>query len=236
MKRILISFAFVFTVLALAATGPALATSIYYTSWESTPTQGEGGSISPTVTPFLWTVVSGSTAAVMNPSDLWFTHGTPYANGVPDGVSDMYIGQGTLYKDVATIIANTTYILTFYVGCRMGGDRDFVKNYTVSLYDISKNTALASIEHTVTGYTPGGPAPNPTRDTWVMGTITFTSTAGMAGDSLRIILSNIGGGNGEVISFDKINLDAAPVPLPSTPLLLGSGLLGLAGWRRFRKS
>jgi hypothetical protein len=27
-----------------------------------------------------------------------------------------------------------------------------------------------------------------------------------------------------------------PVPLPSTVLLLGSGLLGLAGWRRYRKS
>jgi hypothetical protein len=25
------------------------------------------------------------------------------------------------------------------------------------------------------------------------------------------------------------------VPLPPTVLLLGSGLLGLAGWRRFRK-
>jgi hypothetical protein len=26
------------------------------------------------------------------------------------------------------------------------------------------------------------------------------------------------------------------VPLPPTVLLLGSGLIGLAGWRRFRKS
>jgi hypothetical protein len=28
----------------------------------------------------------------------------------------------------------------------------------------------------------------------------------------------------------------APVPLPPTVLLLGSGLLGLVGWRRFRKA
>jgi hypothetical protein len=32
------------------------------------------------------------------------------------------------------------------------------------------------------------------------------------------------------------NVGGSPVPLPSTVLLLGPGLLGLAGWRRFRKS
>jgi hypothetical protein len=32
------------------------------------------------------------------------------------------------------------------------------------------------------------------------------------------------------------NIGSSAVPLPPTVLLLGSGLLGLAGWRRFRKS
>jgi uncharacterized membrane protein len=44
-------------------------------------------------------------------------------------------------------------------------------------------------------------------------------------------------------NYEDINLDissyggfiATPVPLPSALLLFGSGLLGLAGWRRFRK-
>ncbi len=34
----------------------------------------------------------------------------------------------------------------------------------------------------------------------------------------------------------KLEYNAAVVPLPPTVLLLGSGLLGLVGWRRFRKS
>ena len=33
-----------------------------------------------------------------------------------------------------------------------------------------------------------------------------------------------------------VTANYTPVPLPPTVLLLGSGLLGLAGWRRFRKS
>jgi len=40
--------------------------------------------------------------------------------------------------------------------------------------------------------------------------------------------------NGEIFSVNNITYD--PVPLPPTMLLLGSGLLGMAGWRRFRKS
>jgi hypothetical protein len=33
-----------------------------------------------------------------------------------------------------------------------------------------------------------------------------------------------------------VRIDGTTVPLPGSVLLLGSGLLGLAGWRRFRKS
>jgi hypothetical protein len=36
--------------------------------------------------------------------------------------------------------------------------------------------------------------------------------------------------------IDDISFPSSAVPLPPTALLLGSGLLGLAGWRRLRKS
>jgi hypothetical protein len=40
---------------------------------------------------------------------------------------------------------------------------------------------------------------------------------------------------GSSLSFLVDNVQLTPIPLPTSALLMGSGLLGLAGWRRFRK-
>jgi hypothetical protein len=45
----------------------------------------------------------------------------------------------------------------------------------------------------------------------------------------------LGIGNLTFTSMDYATFSASTVPLPPSALLLGSGLLGLAGWRRFRK-
>jgi hypothetical protein len=41
---------------------------------------------------------------------------------------------------------------------------------------------------------------------------------------------------GDQVDLDNVRLNSsAVIPVPPTLLLLGSGLLGLGGWRRFRK-
>jgi hypothetical protein len=42
-------------------------------------------------------------------------------------------------------------------------------------------------------------------------------------------------GLGTYATISDLTVGAAAIPLPPTVFLLGSGLLGLAGWRRFRK-
>ena len=52
--------------------------------------------------------------------------------------------------------------------------------------------------------------------------------------SLTIQIIQNAAGNTDGVAFFRVDANAAP--LPPSAWLLGSGLLGLVGWRRFRKS
>lgn len=64
-------------------------------------------------------------------------------------------------------------------------------------------------------------------------TPTEVAAANLAGQMV-VNLDHIN--SGDFIAFDWFQLDATPaVPVPPTVWLMGSGLLGMIGWRRFRK-
>jgi PEP-CTERM motif len=77
----------------------------------------------------------------------------------------------------------------------------------------------------------------------VIQNIDLTSMIGFtSGDSLTltVLAADCGlgghGGYAYVDGFSDVRPPDPNVPLPPTVWLLGSGLLGLTGWRRFKKS
>lgn len=155
----------------------------------------------------------------------------------PDGNNVAYVTLGgDLYQTPgATIAANTTYTLTVYVGhpglrnppAPMPGDPPPpLFSYSVQLWASQPFPGLLATE---SGYDPGQS---------YFGMLTLSYTSGQSGQDghigsyLKILLK--AGPDSGMVNFDKLTLDA--VPVPPTVWLLGSGLLGLVGWRRFRKN
>jgi hypothetical protein len=63
--------------------------------------------------------------------------------------------------------------------------------------------------------------------------ITYTfSNLGLSGSTLDLTVHR----SNQWVMVSEVQFDGAPVPVPPTILLFGSGLVGLVGWRRFRKS
>jgi hypothetical protein len=137
-----------------------------------------------------------------------------FVSEAPEGFNTAAINFGSISQNLSTtVILGQTYILQVEVGNRL--DTAF-PGYAVELLAGGNSVGIENVL-------------NPTAGTFLTSTVSWTAD-NFDGLNLGIQLSS----NEVQTNFDDVRLNA--VPIPGAVWLLGSGLLGLIGFRRkFKK-
>ena len=190
---------------SFAAAASATPIAVNNPSFENSPSTPSGcagiGCAYGTTSPSGWS--GGGSFIPGNPGN------TLYFNYVPDGSVVAYSNAGNITQTVgATIIAGDTYTMSVYIGQRSDSG---------GVYSSFAGLMIGGILYTATGTTP-------TEGNWSLYTVNVLGTAGMAGDSIQIVL----GQNSYQGDFDDVSLSyTAPsvTPEPSSISLMALGLV-----------
>jgi hypothetical protein len=180
-------------------------------------------------------IVAGISWPPLLPSGVSPYDGSYQAVMSPLGVLDSDLSQGfvldsSLYTEATISFAYNLYAMDW---TRRG---DPGEDYLYVTYDSTEVLRVDLNDPYGTGWLPDGPSVLG----WQMFSSTYPSSALVGPLSFNFHLENWGDGDEKqsLIGYiDAVSIDAVPksVPEPGTLLLLGSGLVGLAGLRLSRK-
>ena len=127
-----------------------------------------------------------------------------------------YSNGGTIWQDVATAVAGTTYTLQVDVLARTDAAEDGIVQLEIGGVVVATAPAVDA-----------GPG------TWNNEIAVYTANASQAGETITILLSS----NGYQGDWDNVRLSTGPsaVPEPASCILLGTALAGLLTRRLHRK-
>jgi hypothetical protein len=153
-----------------------------------------------------WGPISGWTTNT--PSAGSWDPGSFFSSPLPDGTIAAFT-NGTISQDLGvTLLANTQYTLSVYVGDR--GGQSNTATYAIALD--AGGSQMCAFSNTIGNITAG---------TFAQETCSFTTGASVPSGDLSIFLSAAGG----QASFDQVSVNA---PEPSSIAMLGAGLTLLA--------
>jgi hypothetical protein len=169
-----------------------------------------------------WTSTSADTWYATSPYYTTSSSYPYYPNLIPNGTNVSFTANNSITQLLSAYVQlGHQYDLSVWVGNPYGA----ASNYTVSLVGVDGSGGNHTIQ-TISG--------SPTSHRFVDVTIQYLANSEFVGQQLKIVLQS----THNEVDFDNVSLTDTynNVPVPSTLMLLGSGLFGLTLLRRRRQA